>query len=327
MSSESPFTARELGRIVVTGATGFIGSHLVERLLALGHTVTAAARPNSRLDRGNLAGIGPHPRLAIRTTDILDPADVTGVLEGCDTLIHLAAQVDVAHSLRSPTLFLQTNMIGTANVLEGARARGVSRVVVASSSEVYGGTTSGALSESSPLVARSPYAATKIGAEKLAESFHHSYRLGAVIVRLFNTFGPRQSVRAVIPWIISQAIAGGEVRLGNLNAARDFVFVQDTVDGLIAAATRAGVEGRVFNLATGQAHSIQDVVTRVEAISGKPLRVTTDAERVRGTEEVWTLIGDAGLALRDLEWRARIPFSDGLRLFYEHQLTRKGPEA
>lgn len=323
MSNTASLPQRDLGRVVVTGATGFIGSHLVAKLLSEGHRVCATARPNSRVDRGNLAFVGAHPNLSIRTADIIDPADALSVLDGCDTLLHLAAQVDVAHSLKSPTLFLQTNVMGTANLLEAARARGVSRVVVMSSSEVYGG-MGVPLTEASPLVAKSPYAATKIGAEKLAEAFYHSYRLGTVTLRLFNTFGPRQSVRAVIPWIIRQAIAGGSLHLGNLNAARDFVFVEDTVDGIIAAGSRAGVEGRVFNLATGEAHAIHEVVSHVQELCGRELRVTTDAERVRGTEEVWTLIGDASKAAAELGWRPRVAFKDGLRRFYEYLKTQGG---
>jgi nucleoside-diphosphate-sugar epimerase len=308
---------RQLGKVAVTGATGFIGSHLVERLLADGHEVTAAVRPNSRMDCGNLAKIPAHAALRTRTVDILDPRDARSAVEGCDTLFHLAAQVDVAHSLKSPALFIQTNVTGTLNLLEAARAQGVRRVVVASSAEVYGGSAQ-PLSETSPLMARSPYAATKIAKEKLAESFYHSYRLGTVVVRLFNTFGPRQSVRAVIPWIVTQAIAGGELHLGNVNAVRDFMYVGDTVDGLMAAASREGVEGRVFNLATGKTHSIQDVVDRVGGLCGRRLRVATDAERVRGTEEVWNLLGDAGAAERELGWRAQVPFGEGLRRVYEY---------
>ncbi|HYE60406.1 MAG TPA: GDP-mannose 4,6-dehydratase [Phycisphaerales bacterium] len=309
--------ARDLGAVAVTGASGFIGSHLISKLLAEGHSVTAAARPNSRTDSGNLAHVGPHRNLRVIRADILDPSDARAITEECDTLFHLAAQVDVAHSLKSPSLFLQTNVTGTYNMLEAARVQGVQRIVVTSSAEVYGGSPE-PLTETSPLMAKSPYAASKIGKEKLAESYYHSYRLGTVVVRLFNTFGPRQSNRAVIPWIINQAITGEELHLGNTNARRDFMFVEDTVDGLIAAATRTGVEGRVFNLATGRTHAIQEVVDRVIELRGRPLRVITEADRVRGTEEVWTLIGDSSAAARDLGWRAQVPFAEGLRRVYEY---------
>lgn len=255
--------------------------------------------------------------------DLQDPSDVRAAFEGCDTVLHLAAQIDVAHSLRSPQLFWNTNTLGTKNVLDAARAAGVERVVVTSSSEVYGGTARDPLSESSSLIAKSPYAASKIAAEKLVESYYHSYRTGGVVVRLFNTFGPRQSVRAVIPWIISQALAGDHVRLGNTHAARDFVFVEDTVAGIIAAAKTVGVEGGVFNLATGHAHAIHEVVTHVERIAGKSLRVTTTAERVRGTEEVWTLIGDARLAGERLQWKPRTSFLDGLQRVYAFMAAQK----
>lgn len=307
--------ARAIRDAVVTGASGFIGSYLVEALVRRGARVRALARANSEHRLGNLALLAPEvlARVEVRFVDILDLQDLRAAAEGADTLFHLAAQINVPYSMRAPGLFLQTNGMGTQNVLQTAADLKIERTVVVSSSEVYGGTDGPLLREDDRLCARSPYAASKIAAEKMAEAFCHTYGVGAVVVRPFNTFGPRQSLRAVIPWVVSQALAGDEIQLGNLKPVRDFVYVTDTAAGMLAAGEAEGVEGVVFNLATGVGVDVAEIVRRTGRLVGRTLHIKTREERVRRTSaEVWQLLGDAARAAERLGWAPAVSFDEGL---------------
>lgn len=320
---------QDLPLAVVTGAAGFIGSHLVEGLLRSGYRVRALARPTSEGRIGHLEEIAAAPGLVdVRLVDILDAGELERAFEDASIVFHLAAQTSVAYSFRAPALFVQTNITGTMNVLQSALRRAAKRVVIVSSSEVYGGCRdTGNVVESDELQARSPYAATKIAAEHLAQSYWHSFGLPIVVVRPFNTFGPRQSTRAVIPWIVAQALASSTVTLGNRESVRDLVFVSDTVDGVIAAAEAHGVEGGVFNLATGHGVSVETIVHRIETILGKELTILTDPSLVRSTNsEIWHVVGDSSRAKSMLHWAPRTSLDDGLSRVVEHLSARSGGE-
>lgn len=306
---------------IVTGASGFIGSHLVEQLVDQNFHVTAIVRPNSGKQIGKLAELSAQAlgQVDIRFCDILDIDDLRGVIESSAIIYHLAAQIDVAYSLRAPSLFIHTNVTGTHNVLRVALEKQVPRTVVISSSEVYGGTESGFIDEAHPLLARSPYAASKIAAEKIAESYYYSYGLGVVIIRPFNTFGPRQSERAVIPRILSQAFNQGQIILGNLSPIRDFVFVRDTAAGIFAAGIAENIEGQVFNLATGVGRTVNSVVDDIRELLQKKLVVIEDREAIRNPRmEVWRLVGEASKARRQLNWEPKISFNAGLKMVAEY---------
>ncbi len=307
--------SRPIREAVVTGASGFIGSHLVELLVRQGVRVRALARSNSEHRLGNLDLLAPEVRRQVdaQLVDVLDPQDLRAALGTADTVFHLAAQINVPYSMRAPALFLQTNGLGTQNVLQAALDLGVERVVVISSSEVYGGTGDRPLREEDPLCARSPYAASKVAAEKMAQAYFHTFGLGAVVVRPFNTFGPRQSLRAVIPWVVSQALAGDEIELGNLKPVRDFVFVADTAAGMLAAGTAEGIEGETLHLATGVGLDVETIVRAVGRVVGRPLRIRRREERARHPRaEVWKLVGDAAKAQALLGWAPAVSFEEGL---------------
>lgn len=308
--------SRTVGKALVTGASGFIGSHLVEMLCEGGSDCIALVHASSRADAHNLLHLPAawRDRWTARHGDILDEHDIGRTLEGVDTVFHLAANISVPYSSEAPMLFLQTNALGTCNVLQSCRRAGVARVVVVSSSEVYGGAGDAPLREDDVLCARSPYAASKIAAEKLAESFFHAYDLPVTVVRPFNTFGPRQSERAVIPRIIAQALASGTVALGNVDPQRDFVFVRDTCAGMIAAAVSDNAPGRTLNLATQRCVSIRELVEMIGAILGKSLRIVEAPAALRKDSfEVWKLLGDATRARETIGWSAATPLEDGLR--------------
>ena len=310
-----------MGRVAVTGAGGFIGSHLVAELVGRGVDVVAIVRANGQGSIGNLAQLSDQDlgKIEIRHSDVMAPADLQRHLDGVDTVFHLAAQISVPYSKWAPSLFLQVNVMGTQNVLRAAHTLGIPRVVVMSTSEVYGAARQVPITEDHPLCARSPYAASKIAAEKLAEAYHYTYSMGTVIVRAFNTFGPRQSTRAVIPWLASQALSREVVRLGNIQPVRDFVFVRDTVHGIIAAGTAAGVDGQTFNLATGRGYSIAEIVDRVRLLTGRQFTVEVSANCTRNERfEVWKLIGSGDRAAARLGWTPSVGIDEGLRSVLNH---------
>lgn len=306
------------GRVVlVTGADGFIGSHVVDRLLDDGATVRAMCWYNSRGSWGWLDDLPADRRSAVdvRLGDVRDAGFVDTTVAGAEVVLHLAALVSVPHSYESPESFLATNVTGTFNVLEAARRYSVGRVVHTSTSEVYGTPESLPITESHPLKGQSPYSATKIAADKLAEAWSCSYGLDVVLLRPFNTYGPRQSARAVIPTILSQLLAGCEqIRLGSLHPRRDFTFVTDTADAFARAAAVADLgPGEVIHLGTGVDYSVADLVERTSKLLGVTTPVMVEEARVRpASSEVQVLRSDPSRAHQRLGWSARVGLDDGL---------------
>ena len=268
--------------VVVTGAGGFIGSHLVERLLALGANVTAFVRYNSRNDPGFLDLLAPHTKdIRIVPGDIRDPGAVRTALEGADTVFHLAALTGIPYSDVHPIEVFEVNAHGTLNVLVGARDASLQRVVITSTSEVYGGAIYVPIDEKHPKQPQSPYSASKIASDAIALSFHAAFQLPVTMVRPFNTYGPRQSDRAIIPTIISQALTQPEITVGNTAPTRDFTYVTDTVEGFLQLAESDAAVGQEVNLGTGSEVSIGDLVQRINSIIGRDLPIRKKDERVR----------------------------------------------
>jgi NAD dependent epimerase/dehydratase len=302
-------------RVLVTGAAGFIGSHLAGSLVAEGATVRAFVRYDSRGSRGQLDLLDPTIRgeIEIIAGDVRDGPTVDRAVDGCDTVFHLAALVAIPYSYIVPEAYVATNVGGTLNVLESARRSGVRRVVHTSTSEVYGTAQVTPITEQHPIRPQSPYAASKAGADHLALSYHASFGTPVVVLRPFNTYGPRQSLRAVIPTIASQLIRGGPVRLGSVRPTRDFTFVTDTVAGFIRAAAAADVVGRTVQLGTGVEISIGDLAALLGEITGTPPRIETDPDRVRpAASEVERLVADPSLARDLLGWTPTVALRAGL---------------
>jgi NAD dependent epimerase/dehydratase len=305
--------------ILVTGADGFIGSHVVEELLSQGARVRALVMYNSFNSWGWLDRLPDAARGAIEVVagDIRDGDCVRRAVKGCGGVLHLAALIAIPFSYDAPEAYVDTNIRGTLNLLLAARDLGVERFVQTSTSEVYGTAQSVPIDERHPLNAQSPYAATKIGADQMALAFHDSFATPVTVIRPFNTYGPRQSARAVIPTIITQLLAGaGPVRLGALHPTRDLSFVRDTAQGLIAglAAPAEQVLGQVINLGSGFEISIGDLAREIAEIAGVKLVVERDGARLRPDKsEVERLLSDNAKAARLLDWRPRYAGLEGLR--------------
>ncbi len=301
--------------VLVTGAGGFIGSHLCEALVRDGRKVRAFVHYNARNDWGALEWLAPDMREALEvvTGDIRDPFAVRAAVRGCPVVFHLAALIAIPYSYRSPQTFFETNVLGTLNVMQAALDEAARRVVHTSTSEVYGTARQVPIEETHPLQAQSPYSASKIGADKVAESFHHAFGLPVVTVRPFNTFGPRQSARAVIPTIASQALAGRDVALGALTPTRDLLFVEDTARGMMAAARADRAVGQVVNLGTGSEISIGDLAQKVIAACGAKVRVVHDPQRLRPKDsEVERLCAGTARAKELLRWQPQVTLDQGL---------------
>jgi dTDP-glucose 4,6-dehydratase len=301
--------------LLVTGAGGFIGSHLVEALLQRGERVRALVRYTSSGGAGFLDAItNRRDRLEIFAGDIRDARAVRQAAAGCRRIYHLAALIGIPYSYVAPDSYVAVNVQGTLHVLEAAREVGVERVVVTSTSEVYGTAQYTPIDEQHPVNAQSPYAATKVGADQLALSYHRSFGLPVTVVRPFNTYGPRQSARAVIPTIITQTLAADAVRMGNLEPVRDLVYVADTVAGFLALADSPGSIGKITNLASGVGVSVGELVERIAAIVGRCVPVVASEERRRpAASEVQRLIGSARQAHALAGWQAKTSLDDGLR--------------
>jgi len=303
-------------RVVVTGADGFIGSHLVEALLAHGCDVKAFVLYNSFNSWGWLDSLSAETRGSIEVFagDVRDPNGVRTALAGQDVVFHLAALIGIPFSYHSPDSYVDTNIKGTLNVLQAVRDLGVERLVVTSTSEVYGTARYVPIDEAHPLQGQSPYSASKIGADKIAESFHLSFDTPVVTARPFNTYGPRQSARAVIPTVITQLLAGCErIELGSLTPTRDLTYVADTCAGFLALATCDEALGRTVNIGSGREVSVGDLARLIGEIAGVPVEITSTEERLRPeASEVQRLLADNTL-IRDLTgWEPSITLADGL---------------
>jgi dTDP-glucose 4,6-dehydratase len=300
-------------RVLVTGAAGFIGSHLSEELVRRGADVRAFVRYNSAGRWGWLDDSELKQDLEVFAGDIRDPETLAPAMEGVEVVFHLAALIAIPYSYVTPLAYVRTNVEGTTNVLEAARTAGVQRVVHTSTSEVYGTARTVPIHESHPLQGQSPYSASKIGADKIAESFHAAFGLPVVVLRPFNTFGPRQSARAVIPTIITQALAGDTVRLGALAPTRDLTLVSDTASGFICAGEAPDAVGRTINLGVGQEISIGDLAERIQALMGKTVSVEHDGQRDRPpNSEVERLLSDNTQAREILGWEPEATLDQGL---------------
>lgn len=302
--------------VLVTGAAGFIGSHLCEALVDQGADVRAMIHYSSRPDWANLELLPPEKKakLTVLAGNIEDSDFVLRAVEGVDTVFHLAALIGIPYSYVAPRSYLRTNVEGTLNVLEAARRFGTRRVVHTSTSECYGTALYTPIDEQHPLQGQSPYSASKIAADKLAESYHLSFDLPVVTLRPFNTFGPRQSARAIIPTIISQALTQERIRLGSLAPERDLTFVADTAAGFIAAATAPGIEGETINLGVGKTISVGDIVARIQRLMGIDKPIEQDAARVRPEKsEVGRLLSNNAKARERMGWEPRVTLDEGLQ--------------
>ena len=301
-------------KVVVTGAGGFIGSHLVERLLELGSDVTAFVRYNSRNDPGVLDVTGEaKQRLRVVPGEIRELETVRRLVKDADVVFHLAALVGIPYSYVHSNEVVEVNAIGTLNVLTAAKDAGVKRVVVTSTSEVYGSALRVPIGEDHPKQPQSPYSASKIASDAIALSYHLSFDLPVAVVRPFNTYGPRQSDRAIIPTIISQALTKREVQLGNTAPTRDFTFVTDTAAGMLRAGECPEAVGEEINLGTGHEISIGDLAQRIAAIVGADVKLVRREERMRpAASEVMRLLADNSKAKRLLGWEPQVTLDEGL---------------
>jgi NAD dependent epimerase/dehydratase len=314
--SERPHQMWSGRRVLVTGAAGFIGSHAVERLAGAGASVRAFVRYNSRNDYGWLDTVDETVLRSVEIFrgDLTNVDAVTDAIADRDFVVHLGALIPIPYSYRHPREFVAANVVGTLNVLEACRRTGVERLVHVSSSEVYGTPVDVPIPETAPINTQSPYAATKAGADQLALSYWAAFELPVVIARPFNTYGPRQSARAVIPTIVTQALAQERIELGSTSTTRDFLYVTDTVEGLLRCGEAPHAEGEVLNLGTGRETSIAEVIELVSAALGRELNVVPRDERLRPpASEVERLCADARRAGERLGWHPEISLEAGLR--------------
>jgi len=301
--------------VLITGAGGFIGSHLVETLAQSGAQVRALVRYNSRGDWGLLKLLPAEllDSIEVIAGDFRELTTIKSAMEGVSHVFHLGALIAIPYSYVHPAEVVETNVIGTLNVLLAGRELGTKRIVHTSTSEVYGTAMRVPIDEGHPLQGQSPYSASKIGADKIAESFYLSYNLPVVTLRPFNTYGPRQSTRAVIPTIITQALTQEVVRLGNLEAKRDLTYVSDTVAGFLKAGSTPDVEGQTFNLGVGAEITIGELADKIIQLVGRPVQIEIDPSRLRPEKsEVQRLLSDNTQARLRLGWEPRVSFDEGL---------------
>lgn len=301
-------------KVLVTGADGFIGSHLTELLLEEGYEVRALSVYNSFNYWGWLDDI-KHPRLEVVSGDVRDAAFCRHITQGCDMVFHLAALIAIPYSYVAPESYVDTNIKGTLNMCQAALDHNVRRLIVTSTSEVYGTARYVPIDENHPRQPQSPYSATKIGADAIAKSFYNAFNLPVTIARPFNTYGPRQSARAIIPTIITQ-IANGvrEIKVGDLSPTRDFNFVRDTCRGFLAIARAEGVEGEEINIATGTEVTMKQTLMKIAEIMDADINWVVDPERIRPSKsEVFRLCGDNTKIETLTDWRPEWSLEEGLR--------------
>ena len=303
-------------KILVTGAGGFVGSHLVQRLVGAGAKVRAFVRYNSRNDWGMLDYLPKEilDELEVITGDLRDSHAINNAVRSMDIIFHLGSLIAIPYSYVHPREVIETNVMGTLNVLAAAREMGVSKIIHTSTSEVYGTAQYVPIDEGHPLKGQSPYSASKIGADKITESYQHSWNLPVAIIRPFNIYGPRQSTRAVIPTIITQALSGSKIFLGSLNTTRDFTYIDDTIEAFIRVAESSKSLGEVINIGSNFEISIADIAQRLIDIIGKTREITVDKKRLRPRDsEVERLWCDNSKAKHLLGWEPKIPLEEGLR--------------
>ncbi|MFD8549036.1 SDR family NAD(P)-dependent oxidoreductase [Streptomyces sp. NPDC059649] len=303
-------------RVLVTGAEGFIGSALVDLLVEAGAEVRAFVHYKPYAEKGNLARyLRPGGPVEMVAGDVRDAGRVADAVAGCDTVFHLAALIGIPYSYDSPGAYVQTNVVGTENVAEACRRHGVRRLVHTSTSEVYGTARTAPIAEDHPLQPQSPYSASKIGADMMALSHWHAFELPVTVIRPFNTYGPRQSARAVIPTILAQLHAGArQIRLGSLTPTRDFTYVADTAAGFLALADCDRALGQVVNLGTGREIAIGTLAEALIAASGRDAEVVVDPARLRPSgSEVERLLSDNSRAREWAGWQPEVSLEEGLK--------------
>jgi NAD dependent epimerase/dehydratase len=319
--------------VLVTGAGGFIGSHVVEALITAGHRVRGVVNYNSRSDIGLLREVDADVLACteIRRLDIRDHEAVHAACKGVDAIVHLAALIGIPYSYTAPESYVTVNVMGTLNLLNGARRYDVGYFLHTSTSEVYGSAQYTPIDERHPLVGQSPYSASKIAADKMVESYALSFELPSIIIRPFNTYGPRQSIRAVIPTLAAQLLDddAGVVYAGTVTTVRDFTFVTDTAGAFVCALAQNGLRmGQVVNLGTGAGRSVESVFEMLQEITGIRKRLCVKPERIRPAHsEVHELIADNSKAREALGWWPRVPFDEGLRRVVEYLALRPPVQA
>jgi dTDP-glucose 4,6-dehydratase len=304
-------------KVLVTGAGGFIGSHLTARLLELGADVRAMVRYNSRNAKGQLDDIEIPSTGKLETVagDIRDSRFVRASAQDCEVVFHLAALIGIPYSYAAPSSYVDTNIVGTLNVLEAVRETGARRLVHTSTSEVYGSALYVPIDEKHPLQAQSPYSASKIAADKMVDSYHASFETPTVTVRPFNTYGPRQSLRAILPSLVQQALMSDEIRVGSVDPVRDLTYVSDTVNGFLQAATAKGVEGKTINLGTGTGYAVSELIEKACSAAGRHPKVVVEEQRIRpAASEVSRLISSNALARDILDWQPEVSIDEGIAM-------------
>lgn len=303
-------------KVLITGADGFIGSHLTERLVELGADVTAMAQYNSFNNWGWLEHISEKAKKEIKvyTGDIREYDSVSKAIAGQELVFHLAALIAIPYSYQSPAAYVRTNVEGTLNVLEACKNYGIEKMVHTSTSEVYGTALYAPIDEKHPLQGQSPYSASKIGADKMAESYYRSFGMPVATLRPFNTYGPRQSARAVIPTIISQILAGAKtIKLGSLTPSRDFNFVKDTAEGFVKAAESDKSIGEVISVGSGKEITIGDLAKTIIELTGKEVEIVSEGQRLRPEKsEVNRLLCDNRKAFEYMGWQPKYTLKQGL---------------
>ncbi len=315
--------------VLVTGAGGFIGSFLAERLVAEGANVRAFLRYNSQSAVGWLDDLPAETAEAIEIFwgDLKDPDAVRQAVRGTDIVFHLGALIAIPYSYQNPTDFIQTNVMGTLHVVNACRESGVERLIHTSTSEVYGTAQQVPMTEDHPQTAQSPYSASKIGADRVVESFILSYELPAVILRPFNTYGPHQSERAVIPTIVRQVLYGDRLRLGSMHPTRDFTYVSDTVAAFCAAGLAPKLLGRTVHCGTGKETSIEQLTQIVQRLAGRTLPLEQEDIRIRPADsEVDRLLCNPEVFCKLTGWSAEVSIEEGLKKVYEYHKSRPQPE-